>query len=112
MKLNLWYLYWAWILAILLGLVAAWRRNNEGKICLRVLLVSALVLVAATSHKVRWVVLGADYSSRLYVAIGLNMLLTCACGLYLAFTRRFMGGVAGVMLALTWFWVGAVNSVV
>ena len=93
-------------------LFVAWRRNKREKATFVLLLVSGILLLSATMRDIRWVLLGADYTNRLYVTIGLNMLLAAVCGLYLAFTRRFLAALSAIVLVFGWFYMGVVNSVV
>jgi hypothetical protein len=79
---------------------------------------SLTTLVRENSHS-KWSsfwglghLLGADYTNRLYVTIGLNMLLASVCGLYLAFTRRFLAALSAIVLVFGWLYMGVVNSVV
>ena len=70
----------------------------------------SVALLSATSRGIKLVLLGEDYTNRVYVTIGLNMLLSVACGLYLTITRRFIAALAGLMLLLGWLYMGVVNS--
>ena len=93
-------------------LSVAWRRNQREKATFVLLLVSGILLLSATVRDIKWVLLGADYTNRLYVTIGLNMLLAAVCGLYLAFTRRFLAALSAIVLVFGWLYMGVVNSVV
>jgi hypothetical protein len=104
-------IYASLLLPIVL-LSVAWRRNKGEKATFVLLLVSGILLLSATVRDTKWVLLGGDYTNRLYVTIGLNMLLAAACGLYLAFTRRFLAALSAIVLAFAWLYMGAVNSVV
>jgi len=90
----------------------AWRRYDTS--ARRVLIVPALsvtLLLVAIPHGLRWILLGPDYSNRLYLTIGANVVLAFASAIYSGFKRRWMALVASAFLALAWFWVGAINSV-
>jgi len=104
-------IYASLLLPIVLVFVA-WRRNKREKATLVLLLVSGILLLSATVRDVKWVMLGGDYTNRLYVTIGLNMLLSAMCGLYLAVTRRFLAALSAIMLVFGWLYLGVVNSVV
>jgi len=93
-------------------LSVAWRRNKREKATFVLLLVSGILLLSATVRDIRWVLLGADYTNRLYVTIGLNVFLAAVCGLYLAFTRRFLAALSAIVLVFRWLYMGVVNSVV
>jgi hypothetical protein len=114
MHASLWtnYAIYAWLLVPPILLAIAWRRNKREKLSIILLFFSSVVLLSATMRDVKWVLLGADYTNRLYVTIGLNLLLSILCGLYLAVTRRLLAALAGMILGLAWFYMGAVNSVV
>jgi hypothetical protein len=107
--------YWIWIAWMgcppLLLLIDG-RKHKGKQIAQTVLLVSCGILIASVWHDARWVLLGPDYSRRLYSEIAVNLLLSLLCGLYLGIKKRFIGGVAGVMLSGAWLYLGAVNSVV
>jgi hypothetical protein len=104
-------IYASLLLPIVL-LFVAWRRNKREKATFVFLLVSGIMLLSATVRDIKWVLLGADYTNRLYVTIGLNMLLGAMCGLYLAFTRRFLAALSAIVLVFGWLYMGVVNSVV
>jgi|SRR5512146_1896090 len=109
---SIYYGIYLWLLVPLGLLYVAWRTNSGEKITFVLLIVSNVVLFLSTFREIKLALLGGDYSHRLYVEIGLNLLLSAACALYLAITRRFIAALAGLMLLLTWLYVGAVNSVV
>src|SRR3954468_7557223 len=106
------YEIYASLLLPLVLLSVAWRRNKREKATFGLLLVSEILLLSATVRDIKWVLLGADYTNRLYVTIGLNMLLAAVCGLYLAFTRRFLAALSALVLVFGWLYMGVVNSVV
>jgi hypothetical protein len=90
----------------------AWTRPNRQKISIVVLSFSAVLILSAGVRYLKFILLGEDYSNRLYTTIGVNMLVAIILALYLAITRRWLAALAAAMLALAWFWVCAVNSVV
>jgi hypothetical protein len=104
-------IYASLLLPIVL-LSVAWRRNKREKATFVLLLVSGILLLSATARNIKWVLLGWDYTDRLFVTIGLNMLLAAGCGLYLAFTRRFLAALSAILLVFAWLYMGVVNSVV
>jgi len=106
------YVVYTVLLLPLVLLSVAWRRNKREKATFVLLVVSGILLLAATVRDIKWVLLGGDYTNRLYVTIGVNMLLSALCGLYLAFTHRFLAALSAVVLFLGWLYLGAVNSVV
>ncbi len=114
MNSNLWIYYaiYVWLIITLVFLYTAWRKDSGEKITFVLLAVSAVVLLSATSRGIKLILLGEDYTNRVYVTIGVNMLLSVACGLYLATTRRFIAATAGLMLLLGWLYMGVVNSLI
>ena len=103
---------YASLLLPIVPLFVAWRRNKKEKTTFVLLLVSGLLLVSATERGIKWVLIGGDYTNRLYATIGLNMLLAAICGLYLAFTRRFLAALSAIVLVFGWLYFGLVSSVV
>lgn len=104
-------IYASLLLPIVL-LFVAWRRNRREKATFVLLLVSGILLLSATVRDIKWVLPGGDYTHRLYVTIGLNMLLAAVCGLYLTFTRRFLAALSAIALVFGWLYMGVVHSVV
>ena len=90
----------------------AWRRNEREKATFVLLLLSGILLLSATVRDIKWVLLGGDYTNRLYVTIGVNMVLSALCGLYLVFTRRFLAALSAIVLVFGWLYLGVVNSAV
>src|SRR5215469_14879820 len=76
----------------------AWRRNKREKATLVLLLVSGILLLLALVRNIRGVLLGGDYSNRLYVTIGVNMLLAAICGLYLVYSTFPCSSIVSVRL--------------
>lgn len=110
-NLPIYGIYASLLLPIIL-LSVAWRRNKKENATFVLLLVSGLMLPLATVRDIKWVLLGGDYTNRLYITMGLNMLLAVICGLYLAFTRRFLAAFSAIVLVVGWLYCGVVNSVV
>ena len=106
------YVVYTVLLLPLVLLSVAWRRNKREKATFVLLVVSGILLLAATVRDIKLVLVGGDYTNRLYVTIGLNMLLATVCGLYLAFTRRFLAALSAILLVFGWLYMGVVNSVV
>jgi hypothetical protein len=55
------------------------------------------------------VLLGPDYSHRLYTEVVGNLLVTLLLGVYLAIRRRWIAATAGFALGGMWLFVGVVN---
>jgi hypothetical protein len=75
-------------------------------------ILSLLLLALAIQRDLRWMLLGPNYSRRLYLTIETVMLSTAVAGVYSLVRRQCTIALASVILALSWLWVGAVNSVV
>ena len=67
---------------------------------------------ARLSDLLRWIILGPDYSHRLFTTIEVNITLVTVAALYCGIKKRWLGAVASATLAFAWLWVGAINSVV
>jgi hypothetical protein len=96
---------------VLIGI--AWRRyDKSARTTLIVPALSVIFLLLVIQHDLRWILLGPDYSHRLYLTIEANALLAAASGIYSGIKRGWMALGASVIVALAWLWVGAINSVV
>jgi len=96
---------------ILLG-IAWYRYDRRIKTTLILPTLSAVLLLLAIQHDLRWILLGPDYSHRLYTTIEVNMVLLLVAAVYSAIKKRWIVAAASAVLALAWLWVGAINSVV
>lgn len=93
-------------------LLLAWRRLATVSGLMIIPLIAILVLALSLNHDIRWVLIGADYTRRLYVTILVFAALTLINTVFAAFRRAWAIAVASAVLSLAWFFVGAVNSVV
>jgi len=93
-------------------LVLAWRRHGAAISVLIVPFIAVAVLSFAMDHDVRWVLLGADYTRRLFVTIELFVALTFVNAVYAAIRRAWSVAAASVLICAGWFFVGVVNSAV
>ena len=94
-------------------MAAAWRRyDRRARTTLIIPALSVVFLLLVIQHDLRWILLGPDYSHRLYLTIEVNAVLALLSALYSGINRAWMALVASVVVALTWLWVGAINSVV
>lgn len=73
---------------------------------------SVIFLLLIIQHDLRWILLGPDYSNRLYTTIEVNALLAVASVVYSGIRRGWMALAASMIAVLAWLWVGAINSVV
>ncbi len=103
--------FWLALPVFLFG--AAWRKHYQHG--LRTLLLptlSALLLLLAVVRNAKVLLLGSDYSHRLYVTIELNILLAVVAAVYFGVRKKWIAALAAVILALDWLYMGTVNSVV
>jgi len=96
---------------ILLG-IAWYRYDRRIKTALIVPTFSVVLLLLAVQHDLRWILLGPDYSHRLYTTIEVNIVLLFVAAGYSVIRKRWIVASASAVLALAWLWVGAINSVV
>lgn len=109
----------AWIVFCAIGLALpavllflAWRRRRTVLPVAIVPLIAIAVLAMAMNHDVRWILLGADYTRRLYVTIGVFIVLTLVNAVYSVFQRVWSVAAASALICAAWIFVGVVNSVV
>lgn len=86
--------------------------NRFVKIAFTLLALSGTLYLLSINPKLRWILLGPDYSDRLYGAIEVNLVLAVIVLIYLGIRKRWLTASVAGILALAWFWLGAVNSVV
>jgi hypothetical protein len=90
----------------------AWRRHRGVLPVAIVPLIAIAVLAMAMNHNVRWILLGEDYTRRLYVTIGVFVVLTLVNAVYSAFHKVWSVAAASALVCAAWFFVGVVNSAV
>jgi hypothetical protein len=104
------------VLGLLLPLVLigiAWPRYDKStRTTLIVPALSVIFLLLAIQCDFRLILLGPDYSNRLYLTIEANAVLAAASAVYSGIRRGWMALAASVFVSLAWLWVGALNSVV
>ena len=93
-------------------LLLAWRRHRAVSDLTIVPLIAIIILVVSLNHNVRWALIGADYTRRLFITILVFTALTLINALFAAIRREWTIAVASAVLSLAWFFVGVVNSVV
>jgi preprotein translocase subunit SecF len=103
---------WISLFLPLLLLAFVWNKVRTPQITLIILTISSLLLISSSNRTAKWIVLGPDYSNRLFTTIGLNLLLAVGIGIYMVIKRRWDAGAAAIVLALAWFIVWSINSVV
>ncbi|SRR5712692_6688807 len=90
--------------APLLLIILDWKRSKRSKIILLLLSLQTVYFCAAFLIA-RPILLGHDYSGRLYGTIAVNALLALALALVLTLNRQWWGLMAAVLIAC--FWLGA-----
>ncbi|PYU24963.1 MAG: hypothetical protein DMG32_12875 [Acidobacteria bacterium] len=93
-------------------LAVAWISSNRRPIELLVLTLSALLFLSGAVRSLKLILLGLDYSHRLFTTIGVNILVATVLGLYFAIRRRWIAAIAAAILAVAWLMAGAINSAV
>ena len=93
-------------------LLIAWLHNRKTISSLIIPMVAVAALALSLSPEVRAVLVGADYTRRLFVTIGVFAFLTAACAIYAMFRKLWIVAVASALVALGWMFMGVVNSVV
>jgi hypothetical protein len=93
--------------------VLAWRRDYPNPI--RTLLaptLSALLLLSAVVHDFKAWFIGSDYSHRLYMTIELNVFLAIIAAIYFVVRKRWLAGLAALIVAADWMYMAVINSAV
>jgi hypothetical protein len=106
------YLIYACEILPLLLLAIEWSRSTGQPIELSILTLSAVLYLAADVRTLKLTLLGGDYSNRLFIAIGINMLVAIALGGYIGSKGRWLAMVAGAILAVGWLLMWAINTAV
>jgi len=95
--------FWAAVmLSVPLLIAFAWHRKDRLSIELAVVTVDVVLLYSLLSPKIKLILLGPDYSSRLFTTIEINVLVTLILAVYFGTRRRWIAGVASGLLALLW----------
>ena len=93
-------------------LVIAWHESERKSIQLSILTLSAVLLNSANVRGVKLALLGADYTSRLFATVEIDMLVAIGLGIYLAIVGRWIAAIAALLLGFAWFLAAAVNFAV
>ncbi len=93
-------------------LIFVWRRNRKLTSPLIVPMIAVLVLALAMVPAMRSVILGGDYSRRLFVTIDVFAALTLINAIYAAIRKAWATAIASAVISLAWFYLAVVNSVV
>lgn len=109
---TLYLIIWILLWLPLLLLAVAWSRAKAQYVPLTLLTLSAILLLSSGVRSVKLLLLGANYSHRLYTTLELNFFLAVILGLYMAIRKRWVATVAAIFLGLAWVYLMVVNSVV
>ncbi|UWZ85339.1 hypothetical protein [Occallatibacter riparius] len=93
-------------------LLLAWRRGAAVNALTLIPLIATIVLALSMNHNVRCVLIGADYTRRLYATILAFAALTLTNAAFATIRKSWAVAVASGLLSLAWLFVGVVNSVV
>jgi len=74
--------------------------------------VSALLLLLAAIRDLKVLLLGPDYTNRLYITIEVNLLVAIVATIYFGVKQKSMALIPGLILAVDTGIMGAINSVV
>jgi hypothetical protein len=106
------YVLYAFLILPLLLLAISWTRSNRRPIEFSILTISAVLFLSAAVRGVKMILLGSDYSNRLFTTIGVNLLVALVLGIYLGVKHRPLAALAAGILALGWFLMWAINAAV
>ena len=93
-------------------LLVAWRRSGAISRLMITPLLAIFILAVSMNHDVRWILIGADYTRRLYFTILTFTVLALLNAIVAATRRAWMVTTASAVISLAWFFVGIVNSAV
>jgi hypothetical protein len=92
---------------------AEWRRRYpQSATTLLVPTISAALVVVAGIRNLKLLLLGSDYSQRLFVTIDVNLALAIVAAIYFGMKKRWVAGLAALILAADWLYMASVNSAV
>ena len=93
-------------------LLIAWHESERKSIQLSILTLSAVLLNSANVPAVKLALLGADYTSRLFATVEIDMLVAIGLGIYLTIMRRWIAAIAALLLGFAWFLAAVGNFAV
>ena len=111
-RLSVFVIYMGIALPVLLFGVACRKHYPHALTTLPLPTLSAVLLLSAVVRNFKLLFLGSDYSHSLYLTIELNLLLAIVAAIYFGVTKRWIAGLAALILAANWLYMGAINSVV
>jgi hypothetical protein len=91
----------------------AWLRDHrQASKGLLLPTVSALLLLLTVVRDLKVLLLGPDYTNRLYITIEINLLAAIVAAIYFGVKQKWIALIAALILALDWGIMAAINSVV
>jgi hypothetical protein len=93
-------------------LAIEWNKSRKQAIVLSILSLSAVLYGTAFVRGLKLILLGTDYSNRLFTTIIANLLIAIALGIYMKIKRRRFAAIAAVILAFGWFVLWGINTAV
>jgi hypothetical protein len=115
--MPLWLIWWIVFCAVFLAspaclLFFAWVRNRRIIAVFIVPMAALIFLGLALIPETKSVLVGADYTRRLFVTIDVFIALTAASVIYAAIRKQWLVAIASALVSLGWIYMAAINSVV
>jgi hypothetical protein len=93
-------------------LLFAWIRNRKVVLVSIIPMAALIVLGLALFPEMKSVLVGADYTRRLFLTIDVFIGLTAVSLINAVFRRLWLVAIASALVSLGWVYLAAVNSVV
>jgi len=115
--MPLWLIWWIIFCAVCLAcpaclLLFAWVRNKQVIAASIIPMAALIVLGLALFPEVKSLLVGADYSRRLFLTIDVFIGLTAVSLIYAACRRLWLVAIASALVSLGWIYLAAMNSMV
>jgi hypothetical protein len=115
--MPLWLIWWIIFCAICLAcpaclLLLAWVRNRKVIAASIIPMAALIVLGFAMFPEMKSVLVGADYSHRLFLTIDVFIGLAAVSLIYAAWRRLWLVAIASALVSLGWIYLAAINSTV
>ncbi len=116
--MPIWVIWWIvfWAVGLVFPtilLVFTWRRRNLHMSHVFLIPLMAVAVLALTMiPDLRSVLIGADYSHRFHVTVDAITVLALTNAIYAAIRKTWTVALASAVIALAWFYMVVVNSVV
>ncbi|HKV48780.1 MAG TPA: hypothetical protein VJN69_11875 [Candidatus Acidoferrales bacterium] len=106
------FLFWVIAFSPVVLAAFAWARKDRLPIELTLLTLDIVFLYSVLHGRAKLILLGPDYSSRLFTTIEINILIAVILGVYFGIRRRWISATASGMLAFVWITILSINTVV